>query len=59
MECAPMGPAYVLMVGMANIALWKVVPKAAMVMASAKPITHWNGNTGATLAGLGQDVTFL
>lgn len=44
---------------MASIALWRGVQKVAMVMDSAKPIMHWNGNVGANLDGLGQDVICL
>lgn len=57
MACAPMGPACVLMVGMANIAHWRDVRKVATLMASAKPITLWNGSAGVIRAGLGLDVT--
>jgi hypothetical protein len=39
MECVPMGLAYVLMAGMASIAHWRDVQKAAMVTDNAKPIT--------------------
>lgn len=45
-------------VGTESIALWKDVPRVAMVMASAKPIMLWSGNVGAIQAGLGPDVTW-
>ncbi len=42
---------------MANIAHWRDVRKVATLMASAKPITLWNGSAGVIRAGLGLDVT--
>jgi hypothetical protein len=57
MACAPMGPACVLMAGMANIAHWRDVPKVATLMVSAKPITLWNGSVGVIQAGLVLDAT--
>ena len=48
----------VFQVGMVNIALWKVVPRDAVVMDNAKPIMLWNGNVGVSLDGLVKAVTY-